>query len=287
MSETLYKTTPAETLPELHIIDAFAEGPFRGNPAAVTLLRVRPEEQWLQQIAMEMNLSETAFLWKEEDGSFRLRWFTPAVEVDLCGHATLASAHYLWETGAADPAALLRFHTRSGLLTAERTAEGRISLDFPMESVSPLDLEEQGLTRQVEAMLGGVRPVEAATNGQYLLLEFDSEETVRSLNPDYAALGSLSFQGLLATARSSDDRYEFASRCFFPSFGINEDPVTGSAHCSLLPYWRNKLGRDRMTALQCSSRTGVLYLEAAGDRVRIAGEAVTMLRGRLAHAPRL
>ncbi|AFH59623.1 PhzF family phenazine biosynthesis protein [Paenibacillus caseinilyticus] len=285
MPEQGFESQTHLSLPEIHIIDAFAEGPFRGNPAAVTLLEVQPAESWLQQVAMEMNLSETAFLWKQEDGSYRLRWFTPAVEVDLCGHATLASAHYLWDRGLEDPQTVLQFHTRSGLLKAERTGDGRIVLDFPLKPIRPLSLEENGLAEQIGKILGGVLPAAAATDGDDLILEFSTQETILSLSPDYALLGALPYRGLLATSRSSEERYDFASRCFFPSLGINEDPVTGSAHCSLLPYWHGKLGQERMTAIQCSPRTGVLHLEKTGDRIRIAGEAVTMLQGRLTHAP--
>ncbi|AEI39188.1 PhzF family phenazine biosynthesis protein [Paenibacillus mucilaginosus] len=285
MPEQGFESQAPLSLPEIDIIDAFAEGPFRGNPAAVTLLEVQPAESWLQQVAMEMNLSETAFLWKQEDGSYRLRWFTPAVEVDLCGHATLASAHYLWDRGLEDPQTVLQFHTRSGLLKAERTEDGRIVLDFPLKPIRPLSLEEHGLAEQIGKILGGVLPAAAATDGDDLILEFSTQETVLSLSPDYALLGALPYRGLLATSRSSEERYDFASRCFFPSLGINEDPVTGSAHCSLLPYWHGKLGQERMTAIQCSPRTGVLHLEKTGDRIRIAGEAVTMLQGRLTHAP--
>ncbi len=265
---------------EMHIIDAFADSPFRGNPAAVCLLERYPSDPWLQQVAMEMNLSETAFLSPQEDGSHRLRWFTPTVEVDLCGHATLASAHYLWETGRAERNRTLTFHTLSGQLTASASEDGWIRLDFPVEQIT----ETQAPDLLSDA-LGGAVPRFVGTNQLDLLVELDSEEAVRGLKPDFAAMAELGARGVLATARSQDDRYDFVSRCFFPVLGIDEDPVTGSAHCALAPYWGDKLGKDRMTAVQASARTGVLRLALTGDRLHIRGQAVTVLKGSLLHLP--
>lgn len=265
---------------EMHVIDAFADKPFHGNPAAVCLLERFPSDQWLQQVAMEMNLSETAFLSPQEDGSFRLRWFTPTVEVDLCGHATLASAHYLWETGRVDRKQALTFHTLSGQLTASASEDGWIRLDFPVEQIT----ETEAPDRLADA-LGGAVPRFVGTNQLDLLVELDLEEAVRELKPNFSVMAELGVRGVLATARSQDERYDFVSRCFFPALGIDEDPVTGSAHCALAPYWRDKLGKDQMTAIQSSARTGVLRLTLAGDRLHIRGQAVTVLKGSLLHLP--
>ncbi|GLI09841.1 MULTISPECIES: PhzF family phenazine biosynthesis protein [Paenibacillus] len=265
---------------EMHVIDAFADKPFRGNPAAVCLLERYPSDPWLQQVAMEMNLSETAFLSPQEDGSYRLRWFTPTVEVDLCGHATLASAHYLWETERADRKQALTFHTLSGQLTASQSEDGWIRLDFPVERITETDAPD----RLADA-LGGAVPRFVGTNGLDLLVELDSEEAVRELKPNFTVMAELGVRGVLITARSQDERYDFASRCFFPALGIDEDPVTGSAHCALAPYWQDKLGKDRMTAIQSSARTGVLRLALVDDRLHIHGQAVTALKGSLLHIP--
>jgi len=254
-------------------IDAFAAEPFSGNPAAVCLLEAEAEAGWMQSVAAEMNLSETAFIAPRTDG-FELRWFTPVAEVDLCGHATLASAHLLWETGRLAEADTARFHTRSGLLTAVRVDDW-IELDFPAtpaESIEP----PPGLSD----LLGSV-PKFVGRSRFDLLLELTDAEELRDLNPDFVGLSSLPVRGLIVTAKSDVPEYDFLSRFFAPAAGINEDPVTGSAHCALAPFWAERLGKTEMTAYQCSPRGGVVKVKLAGDRVLLRGKAVTVLRGEL------
>jgi predicted PhzF superfamily epimerase YddE/YHI9 len=258
---------------KIYIVDAFADGPFTGNPAAVCPLERPPHERWMQQIAAEMNLSETAFLWPE-DGSFRLRWFTPAVEVALCGHATLASAHVLWESGLLDSDGMANFQTLGGLLTAARVAEG-IQLDFPakrLESVTPPD----GL---IEAI--GARARYVGRNAFDYLLELNSEAEVRTVAPDFARLKSFPVRGTIVTARSQDSRFDFVSRFFAPAAGVNEDPVTGSAHCALGPFWAERLGKSTLTGFQASARGSVVRVQIAGGRVLMTGQAITIVQGDL------
>ncbi len=227
----------------------------------------------MQSVAAEMNLSETAFIAPRADG-FGLRWFTPVSEVDLCGHATLASAHVLWETGRLAEADTARFHTRSGLLTAVRVDDW-IELDFPAtpaESIEP----PPGLSD----LLGSV-PKFVGRSRFDLLLELTDAEELRDLNPDFVGLSSLPVRGLIVTAKSDVPEYAFLSRFFAPAAGINEDPVTGSAHCALAPFWAERLGKTEMTAYQCSPRGGVVKVKLAGDRVLLRGKAVTVLRGEL------
>ncbi len=257
----------------LYQVDAFTDRPFSGNPAAVCLLAEAAHDDWMQEVAAEMNLSETAFLLPEADG-WRLRWFTPVLEVELCGHATLASAHVLWETGrlAADEPA--RFHTRSGLLTAERDG-GLIDLDFPTLPPSECPAPE-GL---VEALGVSVRWV--GTNRSYFLVEVADESLVRGLAPDMERLAKLPALGFIVTSRSDTSRYDFVSRFFAPAGGIAEDPVTGSAHCYLGPYWGERLGKKDLRAYQASARGGEIRVRLRGDRVRLGGSAVTVMRGEL------
>jgi PhzF family phenazine biosynthesis protein len=259
----------------LYQVDAFAEKPFSGNPAAVCLLDGPREDAWMKAVAREMNLSETAFLEKRPDG-FVLRWFTPAVEVDLCGHATLASAHVLFESGRLGAGETARFHTKSGLLSAE-WRDGRIELDFPCEPA-----EEFPLPAAVGQALG-IRPVWQGRNRLDYLIELDSEEAVRSLSPNFEKLRAASegARGVIVTSRSSSDGFDFVSRFFAPAVGIDEDPVTGSAHCCLGPFWAERLGRSELSAWQASSRGGALGVGVAGDRVRLLGRAVTVFRGEL------
>jgi PhzF family phenazine biosynthesis protein len=257
-------------------VDAFTDRPFAGNPAAVCILRDAPSEEWMQNVAREVNLAETAFLQPREDG-YDLRWFTPAVEVDLCGHATLASAHVLWETGVLDTATPARFHTRSGLLVARRNGD-EIELDFPAtpaEAVTPPDGLPDGL---IEAL--GAVPVAVAKSRFDYLAELESEDAVRKLQPDLRALAKLPVRGVMATARGNG-RYDFVSRFFAPAVGIDEDPVTGSAHCCLGPYWQERVQRDEFLAYQASARGGEIRVKVAGDRVFLSGKAVTVLRGEL------
>jgi PhzF family phenazine biosynthesis protein len=251
-------------------IDAFTSQAFRGNPAAVCLLDRERDAQWMQDVAAEMNLSETAFLLRRDDGDYGLRWFTPAVEVDLCGHATLASAHALHEEHGLTS---VRFHTKSGVLTAERTGNS-IELDFPATREQRVDAPE-GLLES----LGVTNPVYVGRNKFDYLVEVASEDVVRALTPDHAQLRRIPVRGVIVTSRSNE--FDFVSRFFAPGSGIDEDPVTGSAHCCLTPYWSAKLGKDAMTAFQASPRGGVVRVRLAGDRVKLAGEAVTVLRGDL------
>lgn len=254
-------------------VDAFTNKPFAGNPAAVCILPAPGDERWMQQVAQEMNLSETAFLHRQADG-FNLRWFTPAVEVDLCGHATLASAHVLWETGHLQPEEPARFYTRSGLLTAERKGEW-IELDFP---VTP---EEPATAPADLARALGVTPAYVGKNRFDYLVEVDSEETVHALKPDFALLRTLPVRGVIVTSPATSSEYDFVSRFFAPGSGVDEDPVTGSAHCCLGPFWSKRLGKNEFIAYQASKRGGVVRVRLSGKRVYLSGQAVTVLRGEL------
>lgn len=254
-------------------VDAFTARPFAGNPAAVCVLPEPASEAWMQQVASEMNLSETAFLRRTEDG-FSLRWFTPAIEVDLCGHATLASAHVLWEEGILAPDEPARFHTRSGLLTATRDGDW-INLDFPATPAAPADAPAD----LVEAL--GAQPIWTGKSIFDYLVEVDSEATLRALSPDMGRLARLPVRGVIVTSRSATPEYDFVSRFFAPTAGVNEDPVTGSAHSALAPYWATRLGKRELTAYQASARGGVLRVRLDGERVVISGQAVTTLRGEL------
>lgn len=254
-------------------VDAFTNQPFAGNPAAVCLLTSPRDDAWMLNVAREMNLSETAFVLHQDDG-FSLRWFTPKVEVKLCGHATLASAHVLYETGTVKPDDEIRFHTRSDLLTATRRGDW-IELNFPARQQTAGSAPPELL----QAL--GVTPQYVGTNeGRYLLL-VDSEETVRRLKPDFALLKSMPGRCVMVTSRSASPEYDFVSRYFAPWIGINEDPVTGSAHCYLAPFWSKQLGKNEFTARQVSARGGILRVRLEGERVHLGGQAVTVLRGEL------
>ena len=255
-------------------VDAFTDKPFAGNPAAVCLLDRQRDERWMQHVAREMNLSETAFLLKRDDG-YGLRWFTPEAEVDLCGHATLASAHVLWEQNLLGRDEEARFHTRSGLLSALRK-DRWIEMDFPSEPERPA-IAPQPLLQAL-----GVTPVYTGKNRFDYLIEIDSEKGLRELKPDFGLLRRLSLRGVIVTALSDAADYDFVSRFFAPAVGINEDPVTGSAHCCLGPYWRKRLKKDSFTAYQASSRGGVVHVRTEGDRVILGGQAVTVMKGELA-----
>jgi len=254
-------------------VDAFTSTPFSGNPAAVCILPDTRSDRWMQDVAREMNLSETAFLVRRPDG-YDLRWFTPAVEVDLCGHATLASAHILWEEGHLSTDSTARFHTRSGLLTASRDGDW-ILLNFPAKPTAPADAPP-GLLASL-----GTDAVYVGRSQFDILVEVPVEETVRRLNPDFSQLKKIPVRGVIVTSRSSTPIYDFVSRFFAPASGIDEDPVTGSAHCSLGPYWREILGKDPLLAYQASSRGGVVRVSCEGSRVHLGGQAVTVMRGEL------
>lgn len=258
---------------EIFQVDAFTDRPFAGNPAAVCVLSKPADEHWMQHLANEMNLSETAFLVEREDG-YDLRWFTPAVEVELCGHATLASAHILWEQGFLPPDRPARFHTRSGLLGAVRK-DRWIELDFPAVPETPAETPEELLKAF------GASPQYAGKNRFDFLLEFESADTVRKMSPDFTLLKQISGRGFMVTSRSDSSPYDFISRFFAPAAGINEDPVTGSAHCCLGPYWAKKLGKKELTGYQASARGGVVRVRVGNDRVYLAGQAVTVMRGTL------
>ena len=255
-------------------IDAFTSQPFRGNPAAVCFLDRDRDAEWMQRVAAEMNLAATAYLLRRDDG-WSLRWFTPAVEVDLCGHATLASAHALWQEHLLGERDTARFHTRSGLLTAERQGDW-IELDFPdrvAEAIDPPD----GL---LDA-LGVSDPIWVGRNQDDFLVEIGSEELLEALNPDHSRLRHQTARGVIVTSRGARGEYDFVSRFFAPGSGIDEDPVTGSAHCALAPYWAPRLGKTEFLAYQASARGGVVRVRLAGDRVKLGGQAVTVLRGEL------
>jgi predicted PhzF superfamily epimerase YddE/YHI9 len=256
-------------------VDAFTPTPFAGNPAAVLVLAAAAPDGWMQQVAREMNLSETAFLVpRAEPGAFDLRWFTPGAEVDLCGHATLASAHVLWTEGFLDPAVTARFYTRSGLLTAARRDDW-IELDFPANPAAPV-APPDGLF----AALGTTGAWVGFGRFDYLVLLRDEAE-VRGLQPDHRALRRLGVRGVIVTAAATTPGYDFVSRFFAAGVDIDEDPVTGSAHCTLGPFWGERLGRDEMVGYQASARGGVVRVRLAGDRVRLQGQAVTVARGEL------
>ena len=265
----------------IRIVDAFAERAFSGNPAGVVLLDAFPEDDWMQNVAMEVNHAETAFahpLPAGGDADWALRWFTPVAEVAMCGHATLATAHVLRTTGAYKGP--VRFATRSGVLIASPGADGVITLDFPTAPLTRVDVPD-GVA---EAL--GAEPVAGFDTGPNvgdLLLELADEKTVLGLSPDHRALGTYSTRGIIATARAQDPArgYDYVSRCFFPNVGIDEDPVTGSAHTALAPHWSARLGGDDLTGLQASRRGGLVRTSLRGDRTLLSGRAVTVIDGEL------
>jgi predicted PhzF superfamily epimerase YddE/YHI9 len=253
----------------IYVVDAFTDRAFGGNPAGVCLLDSYPDDAWMQSVAAEMRHAETAFL-VPQGADYQLRWFTPTVEVDLCGHATLASAHTLFERGDAGEA--VRFHTRSGILTAARAGAG-IELDFPAETPHPEALPFP------PTCLG--EPVWTGRNRMDWFVQLSSAAEVRALQPDFTELAKLGLRGLIVTARDETGEYDFVSRGFFPQSGVDEDPVTGSAHCAFAPFWAERLGKTAMTGYQASPRGGVVGVEVVGDRVKLRGRAVTVLAGSL------
>ena len=259
---------------KIYQVDAFSYKPFSGNPAAVCVLDKEVSDNWMQNVAMEMNLSETAFLHKSSQG-FDLRWFTPTTEVDLCGHATLASAHILWEEGFLRPEQVAHFETKSGLLLASRNAE-LIELDFPSEPA-----EDALMPPGLELSLG-VKSVYVGRNRFDYLVQVESEDILRNINPDLNLLKEIPARGIIVTAACESDEYDFISRFFAPASGIDEDPVTGSAHCCLAPYWNKKLGKKDMVAYQASKRGGVVYVSLKNDRVILGGKAITVFKGEMA-----
>jgi PhzF family phenazine biosynthesis protein len=255
-------------------VDAFTSIPFAGNPAAVCVLSESPEDSWMQKVAREMNLSETAFLVKQSDG-FSLRWFTPTVEVDLCGHATLASAHVLWTEGHLPLEQEARFHTRSGLLTAIREDDW-IIMNFPADRSKDAKIRPE----LIKALNAPICEVYEGAIGY--IVEVDSEAVVRAVQPNVEILKSLPAKGLVVTsAANTDTEYDFVSRFFAPALGILEDPVTGSAHCALAPFWRDRLNKTEFLAYQASARGGILKVRCNGDRVVLGGQAVTVMKSEL------
>jgi PhzF family phenazine biosynthesis protein len=262
------------SLPLFHV-DAFAHTPFAGNAAAVCILPGPRDDAWLQQVAGEMNLAATAFLLPQEEG-YQLRWFSATVELVLCGHGTLASAHTLWEQGYLAPDTQARFSTKAGLLTADRQGDW-IVLNFPSKPEEAIDPPSQ-----LAASLG-VTPFYVGKSQLDYVVEVASEEVVRGLRPDFAQLATLPTRGVIVTAAATPGNadYDVVSRFFCPSVGIDEDPVTGSAHCVLSPFWSKRLGRNRLTGYQASARGGIVRMELDGDRVLLGGQATTVLRGEL------
>jgi len=261
----------------LSVVDAFVSKPFSGNPAAVCQLPTGmvPTDRWRQQVAAELNLSETAFVSLRPDGGWDLRWFTPVAEVNLCGHATLASAHALWETGRAPQDQPLRFHTRSGWLTCTRRSS-EIAMDFPAQPPVAGALPE-GLLAALRLTAAEVRWAGRAAEDAFL--ELSTEAAVRAVRPDFAALAGVPLRGVIVCARSEAPGVDFVSRFFAPRVGIAEDPVTGSAHCALAVHWSRRLGRTTLRAWQASARGGAVGMELDGERVTLLGRATTAWRG--------
>jgi PhzF family phenazine biosynthesis protein len=255
-------------------IDSFTSVPFKGNPAAVCFPNDEVSDSWMQDVAAEMNLAETAFLQLRGDGGYDLRWFTPVCEVDLCGHATLASAHALWDTGMLAPDADAKFYTKSGLLTARKKGDW-IEMDFPVIANQPVDT-----TGDFELALGAA-PLDVRKHQFGFLAEFESERVIREMRPDLARLAQMPAAAVIVTSVSASNEFDFVSRMFAPAIGINEDPVTGSAHCCLGPYWKERLGKDEFTAFQASKRGGVVKVFIRGERVLLHGQAVTVFTGEL------
>ncbi len=257
----------------IRVVDAFTAKAFAGNPAGVCILANSIEEKLMQSIAMEVNVAETAFL-EKSDGIYQLRWFTPAVEVDLCGHATLASAHILFTEGHASKGETIRFRTRSGELTAKMLSDGWIQLDFP--AIGSTDAED--FPELSDAL--GIQPVAVSRTHNTVISEMASEQIVQNIRPDIAAILALDTKFVIVTAKSSSG-YDFVSRFFAPAVGIDEDPVTGSAHCALGPYWQSRLHKNRFLAYQASARGGVLRVEVNSNRVLLEGQAVTTISGEI------
>lgn len=258
----------------IYQVDAFTKDAFTGNPAGVCLLKTAVTDEWMQKIAMEMNVSETAFLMKEKDG-FRLRWFTPEKEVSLCGHATLASAHILWEEEVLSETEVAKFYTESGILTAAKFGQF-IELNFPK-----VEVEEVEAPENLQKALGDVELVFVAKSLDDYLVEVESEEVLRNLAPNFELLKTIESRGIMVTSRANSNDIDFVSRFFAPQVGVNEDPVTGSSHCSLGPYWQTRLNKNEFIAYQASKRGGTLHIRVENERIVLSGEAVTVLKGEL------
>ncbi len=266
----------------IHTVDAFADKPFTGNPAAVCITNKALNEDIMQKIAFEMNLSETAFLVRTKSGTkskdaqeFNLRWFTPQAEVDLCGHATLASSHILYSAGICDKNEPINFHTKSGVLTSVNKGNDTYEMDFPAIEQDVIDYPHE-----LEVALG-IKPVYVGMTKWNYVVELENEEEVRNVQPDFALLEKLQGWGTIITAKSSMKGYDFVSRFFAPEKGVPEDPVTGSAHCALGPFWQKRLEKNEFKAYQASQRGGTLGVRVEGDRVFLSGHAITMLSGEM------
>jgi PhzF family phenazine biosynthesis protein len=258
---------------DIYQVDAFTEKPFGGNPAGVCLLPGPADAEWMQKVAREMNVSETAFLY-EEKGGYNLRWFTPTVEVEICGHATLASAHILWEAGRVPRGSVIEFHTMSGTLTAAMQGD-MIELDFPSEPAE----DAEAPPALIESL--GAKPLYVGRNRFDYIVEVGSEKEVRALRPDFPLLATIPVRGVIVTSASDMPEYDFVARFFGPAWGINEDPATGSAYCCLGPYWEKKTGRSEFLAYQPSERGGVIGVRVLGERVKLLGKAVTVFKGEM------
>jgi PhzF family phenazine biosynthesis protein len=254
----------------LYVVDSFTDKPFAGNPAGVCLLEAAADDTWMRLVAREMNHAETAFLYPVE-GGYSLRWFTPAAEVKLCGHATLATAFMLWETGVLAKDTVARFTTLSGWLTCRRDQDW-IEMDFPA-NVARQCTEPEGMSQSLGAPLEWV-----GNSGMDYLVQVANETVLRSLKPNMSELIKLPVRGVIVTSKSDSKQYDFVSRFFAPAVGVNEDPVTGSAHCTLGPYWAEKLGRTELVGYQASERGGTVKLAVRGERVLLRGQAVMMSR---------
>jgi PhzF family phenazine biosynthesis protein len=264
--------------PVLLQVDAFSATPFHGNPAAVCLLDVPRDERWMQNVAAEMNLAETAFVVPQGGDEFALRWFTPTTEVPLCGHATLAAAHALWETGRVARSRPIVFGTQSGRLTASRVGD-RIGIDLPARAVAEAPLPDPvARALRIRALWTGRTCEPDTTKFEYVVVA--SERDVRAAQPDVRALRAIP-GGVILTARSDDPAVHIVSRYFAAYYGVDEDPVTGSAHCALATYWAPRLGLNSFVARQASAREGTLGVTIDGDRVCLTGHAVTVLSGEL------
>lgn len=258
-------------------VDSFAHEPFAGNPAAVCIVPDVMDELWMQNVAAEMNLSETAFVRQMDETDFAIRWFTPTVEVPLCGHATLASAHVLWEEGMVMLSEAVTFYPKQGTLIARRE-EDWICLEFPAIPVEEVSVPD-GL---IEALGQSPKSVHKSTAiFEEYLVEMDSARTVRSVQPDFAKLRASGISACVVTAQDETGTFDIVSRFFGPGVGVDEDPVTGVAHCALGPYWADRLGKREFVAHQASKRSGTLRVRVHGDRVDLLGQAITVLRGEL------
>ncbi|OMP67848.1 PhzF family phenazine biosynthesis protein [Domibacillus epiphyticus] len=257
----------------LSIFNTFTDRAFRGNPAAVCLIKEEKTDHWMQQVASEINLPVTAFI-RTAGEEFQLRWFTPSTEIPICGHGTLASGYFLWENKYVQKEQSIHFQTKSGVVTAN-LVDDWVQLWFPALYEKEVETPEF----LVEAL--GVKPVYIGQNQYDLLVEVASEEMVREMNPDIELISRMSVRGVIVTARSDTPDLDFVSRFFSPAQGLNEDYVTGSAHCCLGPYWKKKMGKHDFTAYQSSERGGLLKVNVEGNKVRIAGKVTSILDGRL------